>query len=113
MRSLVKSSTKDGTSKEHNKDLKMESIAKDMSIMVTVNNINYEKLVSLLFSSYRARAENLMRLGIIPESVDVNDLKWLILLFLQDRGYISDITGIRMSREMDEHRQERRAASTR
>jgi hypothetical protein len=77
--------------------LKMESITKDMYIMTTVNNISHEKLVSLLFSSYRARAENLKKLGIIPEKGNVNDLKWLILLFLQDRGYVSDIARIRLS----------------
>jgi hypothetical protein len=75
----------------------MESITKDMYVMAALNKLSHERLVSLLFSSYRARLENLKKLGIIPDRGNVNDLKWLILLFLQDRGYVSDITGIRMS----------------
>jgi hypothetical protein len=75
----------------------MESITKEMYIMATLNNISHEKLVSFLFSSYKHRLKNLKKLGIIPEKGNTGDLKWLMLLLLQDRGYISDITRVRLS----------------
>jgi hypothetical protein len=75
----------------------MESITKDMHDMATVNNMSHEKLASLLFASYQGRLRNLRKLGIIPERSKTNNMKWLVLLFLQDRGYVSDITGIKLS----------------
>ncbi|MEN6446950.1 MAG: hypothetical protein ABFD70_04325 [Syntrophaceae bacterium] len=76
----------------------MDSIPKDMKIMAKSNGISHDQLAAFLFSSYRARIDRLRGLGLIPAGCSTNDLTWLSLLFLQDRGYLPDISSIRLSR---------------
>lgn len=75
----------------------MNSTVKEMYDMASLNGISHERLGMLLFTSYRARLENLRKMGVVPEKTSAHDLRWLILLFLQDRGFISDITSARLS----------------
>jgi len=77
----------------------MNGTEKEMYLMTGLNDISQDKLVKLLFSSYRARLENLRKKGTLPERANIHSLKWLILLFLHDRGYISDLTSARISEE--------------
>jgi hypothetical protein len=80
-------------------DREMNGKGKEMYLMAGLNNISQDKLVKLLFSSYQARLESLRKKGALPEKANIHDLKWLILLFLHDRGYLSDPASARLSEE--------------